>query len=381
MAHCLCDFCAPPVSCLPKSTVCWGYLHPWTAPPPLLCDPVHPPSSPCTPGGTPGSCPLSRAWVAQPVLQSHRPSLSTHHPCVQPLLGRGADRPHGPLLGHPGSFTLNSGCSVPSPDCVLGACLSSCVPGQGVQTHLHVGAQLLWTQGQTCPWTAGSPGPRAVLTLGGPLPTWDWGAPSKAGSVWEAFGSSVNSQCGDKLPKAGGQGILGSGGRPGSDMVLWGRARGQELSCWSPPRRPSLPGPLCPELCRPRLSGPPPPILRPPGGSQCTSCRAPAQPGVRAAPSGPVHSLPGGPLWLGACSNSRPQPSTQMEPGPAPAPAHTETTWGDATGMALVRHVRQVSGWRGRQPNRWTDGTSQLLLHGCWGRERGQRLPQERLRN
>ena len=32
--------------------------------------------------------------------------------------------------------------------------------------------------------------------------------------------------------------------------------------------------------------------------------------------------------------------------------------------MALVRHERQVSGWRGWRPDRWTDGTSQAPLHG-----------------
>lgn len=79
-------------------------------------------------------------------------------------------------------------------------------------------------------------------------------------------------------------------------------------------------GASVPQLCRPQLAGPPLPILRNPGGYWHTSCRAPAQPGVGAAPSGPNHSLPDSPLWLGACSNSRPQPSTQMEPGPAPSP-------------------------------------------------------------
>lgn len=39
--------------------------------------------------------------------------------------------------------------------------------------------------------------------LGGPLPTLDQGAPSKAGSTLRAFSPSVHIWCGDKLPKAG----------------------------------------------------------------------------------------------------------------------------------------------------------------------------------
>lgn len=64
--------------------------------------------------------------------------------------------------------------------------------------------------------------PMAALALEGPLPTWNRGAPSKTGSVLGAFDLSVHILCGDKLPKAGGQGILGSRRRTGPDVVLWG---------------------------------------------------------------------------------------------------------------------------------------------------------------
>lgn len=71
----------------------------------------------------------------------------------------------------------------------------------------------------------------AALALGGPLPTWNRGAPSKTGSVLGAFDLSVHVLCGDKLPNARRQGILGSGRRTGPDVVLWGGVGVQELRC------------------------------------------------------------------------------------------------------------------------------------------------------
>lgn len=58
-----------------------------------------------------------------------------------------------------------------------------------------------------------------------------------------AFGLSVHILGGVKLPKAGGQGILGLG-RTGPAVVLCGGAGGQELRCLSPPWRPPFLG-LC----------------------------------------------------------------------------------------------------------------------------------------
>lgn len=147
-----------------------------------------------------------------------------------------------------------------------------------------------------------------------------------------------------------------------------GAGLGQELRCWSPPWRPppwaSVWEPQCPKLCRPWLPGSPSSHRsQTPRGCCHISCRAPAQPRVGTAPSGPIRSPPAGPLWLGPVpmpDPSRPPRWSQARP---PAPAHTETTWRGCTGMALVRHERQVSGWRGRQPDRWTDGTSQPPLH------------------
>lgn len=54
---------------------------------------------------------------------------------------------------------------------------------------------------------------------------------------------------------------------------------------------------------------------------------------------------------------SRPPRWTQAQP-PAPGPHRDHME--DATRMALVRQVRQVSGGQGQWPDRRTDGTSQL---------------------
>lgn len=85
----------------------------------------------------------------------------------------------------------------------------------------------------------------------------------------------------------------------------------------------SLPGPLSGSLRAPlsaghRFQGHSYPFSEP-WGCWHTFCRAPAQPRVGATPSEPLPP-PDGPLCLGTCSNSRPQPPTQMEPGPAPSP-------------------------------------------------------------
>lgn len=120
----------------------------------------------------------------------------------------------------------------------------------------------------------------------------------------------------DKMPTAGGQGAWA---QIAGLALAW--PVGQELKCWSPPGRPLSRG-----LCDPRSGGHPHPSSDPLGQLVCL-LGSPAPPGVGAAPSGPSHYLPEGPLWLGTCANSRPQPSTPREPGPAPSPAHTETTW------------------------------------------------------
>lgn len=158
------------------------------------------------------------------------------------------------------------------------------------------------------------------------------------------------------------EGILELGRRPGKDMGLWGGAGvgscGAGRLPGGPPSWASAWEPQCPKLCRPWLSGPPPPLIL-----WHISCRAPAQPRVGTAPSGPIHSPPAGPLWLGPVPTPGPSRPPRWSQARPPAPAHTETTWRGCTGMALVRHVRQVSGWRDRQPDRWTDGTSQPPLH------------------
>lgn len=151
-------------------------------------------------------------------------------------------KPHGPRLGHPGGFTLTSDCSA----CIQGGLpLFPSTEGERLQTLFHFGAQLPWGQGQICPGTAVSLLDQglAVLALGGPHQSRDWGAPGKAGPTLGAFGPSR--LCSDKLPKVGGQGILVSGRRPGCDVVLWGGAGGQELMpTRCPPSRHPLPGPL-----------------------------------------------------------------------------------------------------------------------------------------
>lgn len=93
-----------------------------------------------------------------------------------------------------------------------------------------------------------------------------------------------------------------------------------------------------------------------PGASVTPALQAKAQPGVGSTHSGASQSPPDGPLRLGACSTSKPQPSTQMEPARPPAPAHTETTWrgcnrhgsGETreTGVWVVGlAARQMGGW------------------------------------
>lgn len=156
------------------------------------------PSSSCTPGGPwLRLCPLSWAWTAQPVLQPQRPLLSICCPCAKPLLGSRAARPHRPLLGYPGGFALNSHCSVPSP-----------VPWRCAPLRVH------WGGGVNPLPPAGSwpTGPRTLGNLlaegyagSGCTPTWDWGPPSKGGSIWGAFGPSVHIQHSGKVPNAEGR--------------------------------------------------------------------------------------------------------------------------------------------------------------------------------
>lgn len=213
-------------------------------------------------------------------------------------------------------------------------------------THCHLGASSCGLSPCTAPFP---PGTRVCLARLGP------------------FGKllvQMRRFCRDKMPKAGGQGTLGSGRRPGSDVACGSGAEvlvpRETFPSW-----PSVWGPLCPTLW-----GPPHPssdslgtASTPPAGSllrlgwelpalvQATTClRVPCGWGLCQLQAPTVH--PEG-------ARPRPQPPTQRPHG------------GDATGMALVRQVRQVSGWQGRQPDRWTDGTSQPPLHGS----RGQRAP------
>lgn len=106
------------------------------------------------------------------VLQSHGPSLSTQHPCAQPLLGSRAARPHGLLLVHPGGFTLNSDHSVPSPLSwrfaplpMLGGVSGGMCKSTSSSERNSCG--LLAKPTLDCRKSAG---PMAVLALGGPLP-------------------------------------------------------------------------------------------------------------------------------------------------------------------------------------------------------------------
>lgn len=159
-----------------------------------------------------------------PLFQAHGPSLSTHPPYVEPLLGSRVARPHGPLLGHhPGLRLLCAKPCLCPGDLLLFPCAGE--EGEGLQIPLPpwsispcgvMSLPLGWRPNPplNCREAAG---PRAVAALGSLLPTWDQGVPSKAGSILGAFGPSVYIWCSDKLPKAGGQGILGSGRRPGSD--------------------------------------------------------------------------------------------------------------------------------------------------------------------
>lgn len=66
-----------------------------------------------------------------------------------------------------------------------------------------------------------------------------------------AFGLSVHILCGDKMPKAGGQGILGSGRRIGPDVVLWERAWESGAEVLVSSMEASLPGPLSGSLWAP----------------------------------------------------------------------------------------------------------------------------------
>lgn len=132
----------------------------------------------------------------------------------------------------------------------------------------------------------------------------------------------------------------------------------------SPPWGSPLPEPRCPRLASHSFRAPPALFSDP----RVLPAHLPQGPCSAGGGSRHLWSHPfpiRRPLWPGACANSRPQPSTQVEPGPAPQPRPTQRPHGgDATGMALVRHERQVSGWRGWRPDRWTDGTSQAPLHG-----------------
>lgn len=113
MTHCLWDFVLLLSSAFLKNTVCWEHPLAEDCPTPTTLWPftlnlfLHPLQGPWL-----GLCPLSQTWMVQPVLQPHGPSLSTHHPCAQLLLGSREVRPHRSRLGHPGGFTLN--CAKPA---------------------------------------------------------------------------------------------------------------------------------------------------------------------------------------------------------------------------------------------------------------------------
>lgn len=170
--------------------------------------------------------------------------------------------------------------------------------------------------GQATPSRREAAGLRAVLALGGPSSPGD--APSRARPVLGAWGSSAHTRGSDRLPQAGGQGILGSGSEgPG----------GQALKHPSPPWGPPLPEPRCPRLASHSFRGHPPlPVLRPPGAASMP----PAGPllGLGWEPPPLVPPVPHltAPVARVLCQLQAPAVHPDgAGPGP-PAPAHTETT-------------------------------------------------------
>lgn len=136
-----------------------------------------------------------------------------------------------------------------------------------------------------------------------------------------------------------------AGRRPGSECPV--EVLGSELRhlSWDP-----LPGPPSGTSVLLGSAGP---------GSQGCSCLPALRPSgaalTLAGPPGPTPTPTDSPLWPGASCNTRPQPSTQLGPGPAPSPGPHRDHMEDATRMALVRQVRQVSGGAGPVA-RQTDG-------------------------
>lgn len=198
-------------------------------------------------------------------------------------------------------------------------------------THCHLGASSCGLSPCTAPFP---PGTRVCLARLGP------------------FGKlllQMRRFCRDKMPKAGGQGALGSGRRPGSDVAC---GSGAEVLV---PREAFPSWPSVWGASVPHALGPTPPILRLSGGSRYASCGAPAPPGVGAARSGPSHYLPEGPLWLGPVPTPGPNRPPRGSQAPPPA-AHTETTWRECnrygsgeTGETGVRAAgpaaRRMDGW------------------------------------
>lgn len=146
---------------------------------------------------------------------------------------------------------------------------------------------------------------------------------------------------------------------------------GQELKCWSPPGRPSLPGPLSGGLCAPRPGGHPHPSSDPLGAAGAPPVGPLLRLGWELPPLVQATACLRVPCGWGLCQLQAPTVHPE-EPGPAPA-RPTETTWRGCNRHGSGETGETVSGWQGRQPDRWTDGTSQPPLHGS----RGQRAPGE----
>lgn len=194
----LCDFCAPSGYLLGIPAT-WGS----PTPTPLLLRP-HPPLS----------APLAQT---RPALVGLGSPACAPDPCWPPAVpvpspSGGAEQPgltHRPWWG---SSSPVSWRSAPS----------------------HANPLLPRALGQTGPWAEGACQADGCAGSGQFPPHLEPGAPSKAGRVWGTFGPNVHIWCSNKLLEAGGQGLLGSGRRPGPDMAPWGVAGGQELRCWSP---------------------------------------------------------------------------------------------------------------------------------------------------